>query len=59
MCFLGYFLYVIFTVFTSHGWSYAFKEFKKPHIKYIFPTAPMRPVALNGNCEMTAWFNVS
>ena len=24
---------------TGHGWSYAFREIKKPHIKYIFPTA--------------------
>lgn len=43
---------------TGHGWSTVFQSFKKPHIKYIFPTAPIRPVSLNGGFEMTAWFDI-
>ncbi|CAF0899059.1 unnamed protein product [Brachionus calyciflorus] len=43
---------------TGHGWSSVFSEFKRPHIKYIFPTAPIRPVTLNGGFEMNAWFDI-
>jgi len=43
---------------TGHGWSYAFREIKKPHIKYIFPTAPVRSVTLNMGMQMNAWFDL-
>lgn len=28
------------------------------HIKFIFPTAPRRPVAMNGGMTMPAWFDI-
>jgi len=43
---------------TGNGWSSIFREIKKPHIKYIFPTAPVRAVTLNGGMRMTAWFDI-
>jgi len=43
---------------TGHGWSSVFSEIKKPHIKYIFPTAPVRPITLNGGFPMNAWFDI-
>lgn len=36
-----------------------FASFKKPHIKYIFPTAPIKPVSLNGGFKMNAWFDIT
>lgn len=44
---------------TGHGWSSMFREIKRPNVKYIFPTAPTRPVTLNGGMEMTAWFDIA
>jgi len=43
---------------TGHGWSSIFAGVKKPHIKYIFPTAPILPVTLNGGFQMNAWFDI-
>lgn len=30
-----------------------------PHARFIFPTAPTRPVTLNGGMAMTAWFDLT
>jgi len=43
---------------TGNGWSGIFASIKKPHIKYIFPTAPIKPVTLNGGFQMNAWFDI-
>lgn len=43
---------------TGHGWSSVFAAIKRPHIKYIFPTAPVRPITLNGGFPMNAWFDI-
>lgn len=43
---------------TGNGWSSTFAAIKKPHIKYIFPTAPIKPVTLNGGFQMNAWFDI-
>jgi len=43
---------------TGHGWSSVFQSLKKPNIKYIFPTAPIIPVSLNGGFRMNAWFDI-
>jgi len=44
---------------TGHGWASVFGSIKKPHIKYIFPTASMIPITLNGGMKMNAWFDVT
>jgi hypothetical protein len=31
---------------------------RRPHIKYIFPTAPIKPVTLNGGFQMNSWFDI-
>ena len=28
------------------------------HIKFVFPTAPQRPVTMNGGAVMPAWFDI-
>ncbi|XP_003745788.1 acyl-protein thioesterase 1 [Galendromus occidentalis] len=43
---------------TGHGWSGELQRIRKPHIKYICPTAPSIPVALNMGMRMPAWFNL-
>jgi predicted esterase len=30
-----------------------------PHIKFICPTAPVRPVTLNGGMAMTSWHDIT
>jgi len=43
---------------TGHGWAAGFEAIKEANIKYIFPTAPVQPVSLNGGMPMPSWFNI-
>ncbi|XP_046858392.1 acyl-protein thioesterase 1-like [Xenia sp. Carnegie-2017] len=43
---------------TGEGWSVGFENIKEPHIKYIFPNAPVAPVTLNGGLKMPSWFDL-
>ncbi|CAO2820724.1 unnamed protein product [Amaranthus hypochondriacus] len=52
------------TIVWLHGmgdkglsWSQLFDTLPLPNIKWIFPTAPTRPVALLGGFPCTAWFD--
>lgn len=45
---------------TGDGWSWGFKDpsIRNSKVKYIFPTAKVIPVSLNGGYPMTAWFDI-
>ncbi|CAD5111286.1 DgyrCDS608 [Dimorphilus gyrociliatus] len=43
---------------TGEGWSQLFRMKKKPHVRYVFPTAPIAPVTLNGGMPMPSWFDI-
>ena len=46
---------------TGHGWADVGPQLASvvPHARFIFPTAPTRPVTLNGGMAMTAWFDLT
>ncbi|KAH3682514.1 hypothetical protein WICPIJ_006544 [Wickerhamomyces pijperi] len=47
---------------TGHGWKFlsdlARRSSEFDHINFIFPNAPVVPVAVNNNYEMPSWFNI-
>eukprot|EP00276_Gloeochaete_wittrockiana_P010990 CAMPEP_0184656196 /NCGR_PEP_ID=MMETSP0308-20130426/15947_1 /TAXON_ID=38269 /ORGANISM="Gloeochaete witrockiana, Strain SAG 46.84" /LENGTH=222 /DNA_ID=CAMNT_0027093197 /DNA_START=143 /DNA_END=811 /DNA_ORIENTATION=- len=45
---------------TGHGWADVAPDFQAavPYCKFIFPTAQVRPVTLNGGMPMPAWFDI-
>jgi len=43
---------------SGHGWSSAFQAIRKPHVKYVCPTAAPMPVSLNGGFRMSSWFDI-
>mmetsp|Transcript_35018 Transcript_35018/g.99255 ORF Transcript_35018/g.99255 Transcript_35018/m.99255 type:complete len:274 (+) Transcript_35018:313-1134(+) len=44
---------------TGHGWYQAASQIKLgPHVKFLFPTAPTRPITLNMGMEMPGWFDI-
>jgi len=45
---------------TGYGWLQIMEILHKqtPHIKYILPTAPSRPVTINGGEPMPAWYDI-
>mmetsp|Transcript_20742 Transcript_20742/g.35638 ORF Transcript_20742/g.35638 Transcript_20742/m.35638 type:complete len:226 (+) Transcript_20742:86-763(+) len=46
---------------TGHGWSDAMPGLQKngnEHIKFVLPTAPIRPVSVNMGMPMPAWWDV-
>ena len=45
---------------TSQGWTPVFRPMspKLPHVRFILPTAPTRPVTLNMGMRMPAWFDI-
>ncbi len=46
---------------TGDGWadvSYQFKDELK-HVKFVFPTAPQRPISLNMGMRMTGWYDIA
>jgi len=42
----------------GRSWKDCFLALKQPHVKYIFPDAPVTPVAINGGMKMPSWFNL-
>ena len=46
---------------TADGWADAAMELSKrlPHIRWILPTAPSNPVAMNGGMRMPSWYNIA
>jgi predicted esterase len=45
---------------TGEGWRTAATQLAKrlPHVKFLLPTAPSRPVALNRGRVMPAWYDI-
>jgi len=45
---------------TGAGWSQVAEMLASqlPHIKFVLPTAPIRPVTVNGGMAMNAWFDI-
>ncbi|KAJ1918783.1 hypothetical protein H4219_002402 [Mycoemilia scoparia] len=45
---------------TGHGWSFLAQYMRAyiPHVKFIFPNAPVRPISLNGGMPMPGWFDI-
>ncbi|CAO3626759.1 unnamed protein product [Mucor fragilis] len=46
---------------TGAGWSFLAEQLSPlfPHVKWILPNAPVKPVSLNGGYPMPAWFDLS
>lgn len=45
---------------TANGWAdfAPMLQMQLPHVKFVFPTAPTRPITLNGGMKMTGWFDI-
>ena len=45
---------------TARGWAdfAPMLQMQMPHVKFVFPTAPTRPITLNGGMRMTGWFDI-
>lgn len=43
---------------TGDGWADTLEALPLKHVKWILPTAPIRPVTVNGGMPCTAWFDV-
>jgi hypothetical protein len=41
------------------GWSPVGPQLKLNHIKFIYPTAPTRPVSVNMGMPMPSWFDIT
>jgi len=44
---------------TADGWASMAGIFAIPGLKFIFPTAPMRPITLNMGMVMTGWYDIT
>lgn len=43
---------------TGDGWAAVAPQMRLENIKWIFPTAPTRPITLNGGMSMPGWFDL-
>ena len=43
---------------TGNGWAPVAPEMGMDHIKWIFPTAPTRPISVNMGMQMPGWFDI-
>merc|ERR1711977_811428 len=46
---------------SGAGWSFLAQELGKamPHVKFLFPNAPVQPVTLNMGMPMPSWYDIS
>lgn len=46
---------------TGDGWSGVADQFGPalPHVKFIFPHAPKRPITINGGAKMPGWYDIT
>ncbi|PRW60012.1 Acyl- thioesterase 1 [Chlorella sorokiniana] len=44
---------------TAEGWAPVGPQLKLPHIKFIYPTAPTRPITVNMGMRMPGWFDIT
>lgn len=43
---------------TGNGWAPVAPEMNISHVKWIFPTAPTRPITVNMGMSMPGWFDI-
>nr|CCC92397.1 putative alpha/beta hydrolase [Trypanosoma congolense IL3000] len=45
---------------SAHGWEDVARELSRrlPHLLFLLPTAPMRPVTINGGMTMNSWYDI-
>jgi predicted esterase len=43
---------------SGNGWAPIAHEIALPHVKWVFPNAPARPVTINGGTAMPAWADI-
>ena len=43
---------------TGEGWSHCGVEQALPYAKFVYPTAPVRPISLNMGMPMPGWFDI-
>ncbi|KAI8889559.1 Phospholipase/carboxylesterase [Backusella circina FSU 941] len=45
---------------SGAGWSFLGEELSGllPHVKWIFPNAPVKPISWNGGMRMPGWFDI-
>lgn len=41
------------------GWAEIGHGLRMPWCKFVFPTAPTRPITLNGGYRMTGWYDIA
>ena len=46
---------------TGNGWSEIASDFQSTlkHVKFVFPTAPSRPITLNMGMKMPGWYDIA
>ncbi|KAL4459022.1 hypothetical protein ABPG75_013887 [Micractinium tetrahymenae] len=44
---------------TGNGWAPVGPQLELPHIKFIYPTAPTRPITVNMGMRMPGWFDIT
>lgn len=46
---------------TGDGWAEIASDFQAvlPHVKFIFPTAPVRKITLNMGMSMNGWYDIA
>jgi predicted esterase len=44
---------------TCEGWASVAPQLALPHVKWIFPTAPTRPITINMGAAMPGWFDLT
>ncbi|ORC88828.1 lysophospholipase [Trypanosoma theileri] len=46
---------------SAHGWEDVASEISRrlPHLLFLLPTAPVRPVTINGGMSMNAWYDIT
>ncbi|PSC76869.1 acyl-thioesterase 2 [Micractinium conductrix] len=44
---------------TGDGWAPVGPQLRLPHIKFVYPTAPTRPITVNMGMKMPGWFDIS
>lgn len=43
---------------TGEGWSFCGKHMQMPGVRWLFPTAPTRPISCNMGMAMPGWFDI-
>lgn len=44
---------------SGHGWASISAQVQMPWVRYVFPTAPNRPITINQGLSMPGWFDLA